>query len=756
MAKKPLSRELTSLHNKLWIYNVIICIISLVAAVCVVLMPIFDFRVHLKGESFSELMQPADESSESSDGDIAAELSTRLEKESFDIIINIKPLKMFQAAIGDDKDMEDFMNSLVGKEGAQKFMEDFANKLAPALIETVVSVTIDEMVGSALVVAGKEMTPTLKEQVKGYKEGTTQAVETLLGEASTPSDPEKAKAEFAAVVHNMVNEQQMLNGLDISEADLNKAFSDIIDSGTNPETGKFEIVYMLGNLDQMQGGEGGEGAEGDSSGMDDLQQIIDIIQNPGGVLVEALGDNMDMVKLAVLIAFCALIALPALLWLLLALCAGIRIFMKRKRVKTWYVKLCGVWHGLFVLLLNVIVWMAPLIMEWVSLDGAAFNIFTAASIKFMGSGMVTGVCWLALVILGWCGYNRTRKRIKKLTKAEKKAVKTGITPRQYFADKKKVIKKANKAGLTVDQYLDGKARDLKIDTDFVTVVEPEPKKEESAEEREDTVSEQAATTTETTAPVAITAEETQEPQETQADVSPEQTEEESVSAENATETAAENAESPAVAPIVEPIAEKADDTDDAENANNAEIAAAEATQETVVETPVAEEKTEEATPPAPKKTTTRKAPVKKAATPKTESVETVADEAKPAAKKAPAKKSTTPKSTTTTTTTTKTTATPRATTTTKTTTKTTTTPHSTTTTKTTTKTTKAATPKATAAKSTATKAATPKATATKSTATKAAAPKTTATKSTATKAATPKTTAAKSTAAKKPAAKKDE
>ncbi len=709
MAKKPLSRELTSLHNKLWIYNVIICIISLVAAVCVVLMPIFDFRVHLKGESFSELMQPADESSESSDGDIAAELSTRLEKESFDIIINIRPLKMFQAAIGDDKDMEDFMNSLVGKEGAQKFMEDFANKLAPALIETVVSVTIDEMVESALVAAGKEMTPTLEEQMKGYKEGTTQAVETLLGEASKPSDPEKAKAEFAAVVHNMVTEQQMLNGLDISEADLNKAFSDIIDSGTNPETGKFEIVYMLGNLDQMQGSEGGEGAEGDSSGMGDLQQIIDIIQNPGGVLVEALGDNMDTVKLAVLIAFCALIALPALLWLLLALCAGIRIFMKRKRVKTWYVKLCGVWHGLFVLLLNVIVWMTPLIMEWVSLDDAAFNIFTAASIKFMGSGMVTGVCWLALVILGWCGYNRTRKRIKKLTKAEKKAVKTGITPRQYFADKKKVIKKANKAGLTVDQYLDGKARDLKIDTDFVTVVEPEPKKEESAEEREDTVSEQAATTTETTAPVAITAEETQEPQETQTDVLPEQTEEESVSAENA--------ESPAVAPIVEPIAEKADDTDNAENANNAEIAAAEATQETVVETPVAEEKTEEATPPAPKKTT-RKAPVKKAATPKTESVETVADEAKPAAKKAPAKKSTTPKSTTTTTTTTKTTATPRATTTTKTTTKTTATPHSTTTTKTTTKTTKAATPKATAAKSTATKEAATKTTATKSTAAK--------------------------------------
>ncbi len=713
MAKIPLSAEQKCLHKKLLPSNIVMCIVALLAAVAMILLPWFDLRVRIQGDKVADLL-PEQQSGEQASDEMTDSLLEALQGNEIDIVVNIHPIKMAMAVIGGDKEMESFMDSLIGKEGAAVFAQDLATMIIPAFIEGVVHSTIDSLVEEALQAAGKDSTPELQAQVETYKEEATAAVEILVGKATTPSNPTEAKTRFNNLVDDMAAEQLADHDITLDAAALKDAFAEIIELGTN-EDGEFDVIHLLGNLEQLA-----EGEEGDSQ-MQDVQAILDIIENPSAVLMEKLGNNKSTVKLVVLALFVLFVAIPVFFWLHLAIASFVRIFTAKKTAVTWYAKFFGFWAGFGVVLLDVAILLLPLVQSWLNIAMLApvVDALGAMTIYFHGSGTVTAVCWLIIVIIGWCGYKRTAKIWRRVKKCTKKADKMGLDVQTYFEQEdKKVRKKAEKKGLATSDYVQMRKDKLRIHVEETPKVaywsELKSDEETSApttEYAEETpfAAENAATKAYAQAPAEMPEEEpTQEiaeekdsldglegtvylPDDMKADApvqdsAPVEEPVETPVVEETTPVAEEPAETPVVeesAPVEEKVEEKAEETPKKQAAKKpaAKKPAAKKTEEVK-----AEEK--KATPKKAATAETKKPATKKSATATTEAK-------KPAAKKAAPQSTTTTKTTTkktpneTTTTTTKTTkkATSNSTTTTKTTTKTTKTPTSTTTTKTTTTTT---------------------------------------------------------------------
>ncbi len=441
---KPLSPEMKSLNKKFIPANIIICIIAFVAGICMILMPWVDVRIHIEGEKLAEFMSDSSTSTaevsptktfDSSDegvvqeGLIMGSLKEALSEFSIDIPINLYPTKMMKAASGDKKEIEEMFNSIIGKQGAEKFLGDFVNELAPVVLKASLNASIEQMF--------LELRGELSEEdyalILRYKQIVTDAINSI---QQDPSE-ENARTQLNLVSETILAE----NAEDITEDDIKivrNIVNEIVRQGSN--NGKFDYVYLFKNLDidaldsianesnpnetpSMGATSIGstnsfavayEG-EGDSEESENpFAAMIELLENPGALIAENLDEqtiqSLNSAFMAISIVF---VGIPAGLCFMLALFAIIRIFTEKKRVRFWYVKILLFVSAMTIIMLNIMTSVImPSIIASLDMGAQVESLFSAFSIKFLGSGVVNAICWLALTIVSLFYYRRVKKQIK--------------------------------------------------------------------------------------------------------------------------------------------------------------------------------------------------------------------------------------------------------------------------------------------------------------------------------------------------------
>ncbi len=434
MAKKqPLSDNVKALHKKLIPANIIICIIALVAGFCMIFLPWLDLRVTISGEGITELI--AEEGVASDDNgvtlyaqdddvdymdELVKELKKGLKGKTFEIPIKLSPIKMLNVATGDKAEFEEFMNSSIGDDGAKEFVEDLANDVGSIVLVA----TVNNVIDLAIEEAGKVLDeiPNLGD----YKEEVKDIINTLT--SAQGMTVAQATQEFDTLIDRISSE----NGLTQSDVSEIKRISHMFIEDGADENGKFNVLTLLKNLDfeklvpDFDNGASGQALKGQTSGIklyadggssssdNPLTEVLEILENPASIVGDNIDEStMETLKIVFLVMFIVLIAFPALLWFMLAIFSFIRIFRERKIVKMWYVKLFCCWAGFFLIAANVALLFLPDLI-----GGTATKVLNAMSIVIVGSGAITGVCWLLLILGSLFYYRRIKKKIKRTMKEE--------------------------------------------------------------------------------------------------------------------------------------------------------------------------------------------------------------------------------------------------------------------------------------------------------------------------------------------------
>ncbi len=418
--KTPMSNYAKSVHKKFIPANIVIIVISLIAAICQLFMPCIDLRIQITGSSVSTMIQES--FSEEQKETLGDTLTHTLGEINFDIPINLYPMKMLKAATGNQADVEAFFNSIIGDNGTAKLLDDMIDKLAPSLLTT----------GIVAIISEQGVSPEIAQK---YKENADVVLKNL-----NDGNEAAAKEEFSNIANSIAEEQ----GTTISQEDIDELFDAFVEKGKNPD-GTFDTTTLIKNFDmsmlsgnfnkeeetfppdaegtsvrltaqaegENQDDVTNESSVDDTTGSSLITGLVELMENPAHFVLETVGGDdvqsiLDTLQPALLAIFFVLAGIPAIFWALLALCATIRLFTPKKRVRMWYVKLFCFFPGLLVLLVNVGV---KVIMNLLS-GSQAGALLSAVSIKFLGSGVVTGCCYVALVLVSLFWYRRLRKKAK--------------------------------------------------------------------------------------------------------------------------------------------------------------------------------------------------------------------------------------------------------------------------------------------------------------------------------------------------------
>ncbi len=466
MAKKvPMTAELKRLHKKFVPGNIVFFILGLVAMLAQLFMPFFDMRIHISGKGIASVLEQSMSSSgsasaittvstrtasaSSEDEAMTSILKDALSDVELDIPINIYPMKMLKAANGTEEDVAEFMNSVIGPKGAEEFTGELVNSLAKPMLKASLTIFIDQAIAEA------DLTEEQKAIVEAHKEDVTTIVEGLMD--GSPAKVQESKTTFL----NVVKDVAATAGEPLSDEDMQE-FSDIFDElvkmGTD-DKGNFDLMVMLENFDPelLEGDKDDEASapaavirtststdESDaasSSEESSFGSIISTIQNPGQLIVDAMAESgvaLEDMQTVFLVIFLLMAGIQAFFWGVFALSALLHIFTEKKNIRTRYVRLFCVWCGLGVLIGNVAMSALPKVMANMGGAGEAAGmittIFEAFSIKFLGAGVVTGICWLIMFFFNLIYYRPIRKKIKKETKRLRKMMKRGEPiPQEEFA-----------------------------------------------------------------------------------------------------------------------------------------------------------------------------------------------------------------------------------------------------------------------------------------------------------------------------------
>ncbi len=408
MAREPLNEYEKDVHKKFIPANIVIAVIALIAMFCQLFMPCIDLRMTLTGESLSQMVLTS--FSEEQKNTLGSTLEGTMEDVEFEIPINFYPMKLLKAGTGDLQDVEDFMNSIIGSNGSKALLDDLIDSVAPSLLTT----------GIASIVSENGAPPEI---AKKYKPNAEKVLEQL-----NAGDEATAKAEFSTIAHSIATEQ----GKTISNEKIDEYFADFTEAGKNSD-GSFDTTTLIKNFDMdmltgseqeetpPEGEEGGTETpptEDTESKENPLAPLLTLMENPGSMMLEMFGDGDSQALLTTLqptflVMFFLLAGFPALMWFFLALSAILHIFTQRKRVRMWYVKLFCFYPGFIVLGGNL-----GMSLLSKNVAGGAGSLLTNSSIKMLGSGIVTGICYVALILLSIFWYGRLSRKAKRVEKGE--------------------------------------------------------------------------------------------------------------------------------------------------------------------------------------------------------------------------------------------------------------------------------------------------------------------------------------------------
>ncbi len=403
MAKKDFTPQLRAVHKKFFPANIVILCIALLAAFFQLFTPVFDIRIHVTGENLSPLLQQSGSEEEEPSANM---MTFALSDVDFVLPIKIKPTALFKAATGSEQDVKDFFNSILGDED---LLEEVLDQIAPSLLTT----------GISSIFSDKGIS---EEQMEKYKAPANEVL-TALGEGNE----EEARDKFHSLAQNIAADE----GKTLTDQEINDWFDKFKDAGTT-EDGAFKSTELLKNLDgslftKPQTEEGTEptayaggmqiatttSEEADTAKSSSaLATIVELLENPGEQIIKLFtGNNMGSIttlQTGLLATYLVLVGIPAFFWLLLAVFALLRLFTQYKKVRYFYIYLFCIWEGLLLLLANVGLKAISKVLE-----GSAAKMLASFGLKIVGSGIVTGCCCLALILLSMFWYKPLKRKLRK-------------------------------------------------------------------------------------------------------------------------------------------------------------------------------------------------------------------------------------------------------------------------------------------------------------------------------------------------------
>ena len=304
--------------------NIVVIIIAVIAALCQIIMPMIKVDVAITGDTFAAVAEMSGQTDGGADGetggegqneDMAEVLGYVLQDVSAQVTVQIMPLSALELGVDPDaQTVRDYITRNAGDLTAA--VDDILEQAMPRFIAYIVA--------SAAQAQSEEYADLPVDEIT--------AVTDLIGEGKY----EEAKAQFPAAAQTFAQEMgYTLDGQTLDE--LSDMFGQMVDAGIN-EDNTFSYTQAIASL----GGEGGEGETGGA--MPDIGGMLD------SALAEMPDEQARTVGMALFAVTAVFIGLTSALWLLMALIAFFRIFLKNKRFTMWYVKLTAWLPGtLFVL-----------------------------------------------------------------------------------------------------------------------------------------------------------------------------------------------------------------------------------------------------------------------------------------------------------------------------------------------------------------------------------------------------------------------
>lgn len=373
--------------QKLIPVNIVVMIISLVAALSLLFMPIFSVDFAESGAILEEIIP--DDMGTTSDGDdfgadkLAAAFTTSLSDGLKDVKINLTTMSFLKlAGESDPVDMiEGKVAEILGKVADKTFVTAF------------VSVAQDK---------AKEYTDLPVDEVD------VEAVYNKVKELESTNDPDAAIADIAATLSNECNipdgnKEEFENG-------VKDMFGEIYDQ-TVEKNGEFTIEAMVciaitGGSEESENPENPDLPANPGEAKPDGDYAVSYKDFISQLLDDETADTMNQILRTVGIAMGAMLAFYAGVWLILFLFALIHTFTPNKKVAMWYVKLFGIQPCLTF-------WLAPFIFKTLVAKNVIALGETAAILGMFSSfAWISGICYVLLwgVSIFWA--HPIKKRLK--------------------------------------------------------------------------------------------------------------------------------------------------------------------------------------------------------------------------------------------------------------------------------------------------------------------------------------------------------
>ena len=386
---EQLSQEQRRLHRKLIWPNLVVLILSLVAAITLLFGQTLRVSVHIDrefGNMIAQSMAEQGGGSEEETQNIAEQYAYLFKDVDMQLTVAVKPLELFAAGFSEGREgLRTLLGSALG--GVSDAVDELSTQVLPAMISL-----------TAASAAGVDFSDTDLDSID---------TQLLTDTVTKLSNGEYDEAEQS--LRDNIDGFLAQFGVSLTDEERESiidSYNSIVDQATKGKTEDFSFV----NIIAASGDSEGEGSE--EGGMGDM---LAILSDPG-----AFADQMDEETFQTVQMVCkgvsAAMFLFAGLWAILALFALLHIFLPNKKLGMWYVKLlCWLPCVIFFIAPKA---AATLLPNFLPAESAQM-VGMLSSVTFGSMTIVSGICLLVLwlVSIFWC--HPVKKRIKRCKQALK-------------------------------------------------------------------------------------------------------------------------------------------------------------------------------------------------------------------------------------------------------------------------------------------------------------------------------------------------
>lgn len=374
MTSAQLREEQQRLHKKLVLPNIAIVLISVVAAISLLLLPLLQLSVRID-ERMGKIAADALAEQEGSE-EMAEQYAFLLRDVDTEIDVTLRPAELFGAGLSD------------GTEGLRALIDGAVGDLS-AVADELSAQILPAMLGmTAAAASGAEMGEV--DLSAADTAGFAATIEKL-----NAQDFDGARGEFERALPAFLD-QLGVTLTDEQEQNALAAYDEAVEQMT--VDGEFSATNLLALL--------GEGSEGTAEG--GAEDLLALLDDPGS-LAEQLDEETASAVRTACMGISVGILVCAGLWVLLALLALLHIFLPNKKVGMWYVKLTGLLPFLLFFALPAIA--LAVLPQTQILPAQVASLLPALSVSSMT--FLSALCLLALWIVSifWC--HPVKKRIER-------------------------------------------------------------------------------------------------------------------------------------------------------------------------------------------------------------------------------------------------------------------------------------------------------------------------------------------------------